>query len=222
MIKNPKHEARNSKQILISKSQIQNSLEFRILNLNIVSDFGFRISDLKLRDSKKLSPKAREKFYKILTTHPKIEWGIGRVSEKVIDKINILEATKLAMIKAIKNLGKKLQRAGCHQFYHLNGDRWLSGKVDFLILDGNFKIDVKIPQKSIIKGDEKVFSCAAASILAKVWRDKIMKRYHKKYPQYGFAQHKGYPTKKHRAMLKKYGPSAIHRLTFEPVKSILI
>jgi len=153
----------------------------------------------KVKDSKKLTAKKREEFYKILTKNPYIEWGIGRVSEKVIDKINILEATKLAMEKAIKKLKKK---------------------PDFLILDGNFKIGVKIPQKSIIKGDEKVFSCAAASILAKVYRDKIMERCDRKFPKYGFEKHKGYGTKFHFKMLKKYGPCKIHRKTFEPVKSL--
>jgi len=153
---------------------------------------------LVIKDSKKLSPKKRETFYKLLIKNPNIKWGIGRVSEKVIDKVNILEATKLAMIKAIKKLKRKPK---------------------FLIIDGNFKLNLPIPQKSIIKADEKVFSCAAASIIAKVYRDRIMRRYHKKYSQYGFDKHKGYPTKQHRKMLKKHGPCKIHRKTFKPVKS---
>lgn len=150
----------------------------------------------EIKDSKKLTPKKREKLYRILINHPQIEWGIGRVSEKVIDKINILEATKLAMKGAVLKLKKK---------------------PDFLILDGISKIDLKIPQKLIKGADEKVFSCAMASIIAKVTRDKIMKRYHKKYPQYGFDKHKGYPTKYHFKMLKKFGPCKIHRKSFEPV-----
>lgn len=165
----------------------------------INSSFKFQVLGLEdLKDSKKLTPKKREEFYKILTNHPQIKWGIGRVSEKVIDKINILEATKLAMIKAIKKLKRK---------------------PDFLIIDGNFKLNLPIPQKSIIKADEKVFSCAAASIIAKVYRDRIMRRYHKKFSEYRFDKHKGYPTKQHRKMLKKYGPCKIHRKTFKPVKS---
>jgi len=160
----------------------------------------YQILNTKIRDSKKLSWKKREKLYKLITKSPFIEWGIGRVSEKVIDKINILEATKLAMKRAIKRFKRK---------------------PDFLILDGNFKINLPIPQKSIIKADEKVFSCAAASILAKVWRDRLMLRYHKKYPRYGFDKHKGYPTKYHFKMLKKYGPCVIHRKSFKPVEKLL-
>ena len=151
----------------------------------------------KIKDSKKLLPKKREEFYKILTKHPAIKWGIARVSERVIDKINILEATKLAMKRAVKKL---------------------KGKPVFLILDGKMKLDLPVPQKSIIKADEKVFSCAAASIIAKVTRDRIMKRYHKKYPQYDFDKHKGYPTKLHKKILKKYGPCKIHRKSFKPLK----
>jgi len=163
--------------------------------VSIIANCKLQIANLK--DSKKLTPKKREEFYKILTKHPNIEWGIGRVSEKVIDKINILEATKLAMVKAIKKLKRKS---------------------DFLIIDGNFKLNLPIHQKSIIKADEKVFSCMASGIIAKVTRDRIMQNYHKKYPKFGFNQHKGYPTKFHLKMLKKHGPSKIHRKTFGPLK----
>jgi len=82
-------------------------------------------------------------------------------------------------------------------------------------------INKSITQKSIVKADEKVFSCAAASIIAKVTRDRIMQRYHRKFPRYGFDKHKGYGTKLHLKMLKKYGPSLIHRLTFAPVKKMI-
>ena len=155
----------------------------------------------EVKDSKKLSPKKRETLYKLLVKEPNIEWGIGKVSEKMIDKINILESTKLAMKKAVKNLEKKLDK-----------------KVNFLILDGNFKIDLHIPQKSIKKGDSKVFSIAAASIIAKVSRDRMMKRYHKKYPEYRFDKHKGYATKFHRQALKKHGPCKIHRMSFGTIR----
>lgn len=168
----------------------------------------------EIKDSKKLSAKKREKFYKVLISHPVIEWGIGKVGPKVIDKINIFQATKLAMKRAIKNLEKKLLSKTSHKFH----DREKCTTVDFLILDGNFKLDLPTAQKSIIKADQKVFSCIAASIISKVTRDRIMKRYHKKYPQYGFDKHKGYPTKLHLRMLKRYGPCKIHRMSFKPVK----
>ena len=145
----------------------------------------------RIRDSKQLSAKQREYFYEILTTHKEVKWGIGIVSEKIIDRINILEATKLAMKKALKNL-----------------------KPDYLILDGNMRLNSVISQKSIVKADEKVFSCAAASILAKVTRDRIMIKYHKKYPKYRFDLHKGYGTKLHLKILKRFGRCAIHRDSF--------
>jgi len=158
----------------------------------------------KLRDSKKLTPKQRDRFYKALTKHPAVKWGTGRVSEKVIDKINIKNAAELAMEKALKNLEKKIGK-----------------KTDFLIIDGNQLKNYKLKTKNyklIIKADEKVFSCAVASILAKVTRDRIMKKIHKKYPKYGFEKHKGYPTKLHCQMLKKYGLCKVHRKSFKPVR----
>jgi ribonuclease HII len=158
----------------------------------------------KIRDSKQLTPRQRDKLYKAIVNDKNLEWGIGIVSEKVIDRINILEATKLAMKKAVRSLEKKLPR----------------GK-KFLILDGIMKLDLPIAQKSIIKGDEKVFSCAAASILAKVTRDRMMIKYHQKYPRYRFDLHKGYGTRKHFKLLKKYGPCPIHRKTFYPVSTMV-
>jgi ribonuclease HII len=157
----------------------------------------------ELRDSKKLSAKKRLKFYRFFQVHPDMEWGIGRASEGVIDSINILQATKLAMKLALVQLEKK------------------TGKADFLIVDGNFTIDSKLQQKAVPKGDEKVFSCAAASIMAKVTRDRMMVGYHRKYPKYGFDRHKGYGTRMHIKNLKKYGPCAIHRKSFFPVASLI-
>lgn len=159
----------------------------------------------EMKDSKKMSPKKREEIFEALKQHPAVEWGIGRVSEKVIDRINILQATKLAMKRAVKNLTKKLSE----------------GRVDFLIIDGNFGINLAIPQKSVIKGDEKIFLVKLASIVAKVSRDRIMLRYHRKYPQYGFDKHKGYGTKLHMEMLEGHGPCKIHRKSFSPVQSIV-
>ena len=176
-ITNPKSQFPISKQIINPKIQISN-----------------------IRDSKRLSAKKREKFYKILTKHPNIEWKTGIVSEKIIDKINIKNAAELAMEKAVKKLKRK---------------------PDFLIIDGNHIKNKKlkaINHKLIVKADEKIFSCAVASIIAKVTRDRIMERYHKKYPRYRFDKHKGYPTKLHLKMLKKRGPCKIHRKSFAPIK----
>ncbi|MFH1582529.1 MAG: ribonuclease HII [bacterium] len=150
-----------------------------------------------INDSKKMNPKNREKIFKLLINHSNIKWGIGKVSERVIDKINILKATKLAMKRAIKNM---------------------KTKPDFLILDGNFKIDSDLPQKPIVKADEKVFSCMAAGIIAKVVRDRIMKKYHRKFPLYGFDKHKGYPTKYHFSIINKNGICKIHRKSFSLLK----
>ncbi|MDP2641233.1 MAG: ribonuclease HII [Candidatus Yanofskybacteria bacterium] len=158
---------------------------------------------LKIRDSKQLSFEQREKLYAIFTSHPNIEWGIGKVGERVIDALNIYHATKLAMTKAVLHLNKKLQRK--------------QSAVEFLLLDGTMLLDLSLPQKAIIRGDEKVMACAVASIIAKVTRDRLMVRYHAKYPQYGFDKHKGYGTSLHMEMLEKYGPSPIHRKTFAPL-----
>lgn len=157
-----------------------------------------------VRDSKKLKESKRKEVFSDLIKSKEIRWGIGKVSEKVIDRINILQATKLAMIKAIKDLEKK------------NGV-----KVDFIILDGKMKIDIDIDQKSIVKADDKVFSVSAASIIAKVSRDDLMEKYDRKYPEYGFKKHKGYGTGEHLKMIKKHGICDIHRKTFAPIKGII-
>ena len=164
--------------------------KFKNSNLKLILD--------KVNDSKKLSEKQREEIYKILTNNKDIKWAVGIVSEKNIDKINILQATKLAMKTAAEKLNP-----------------------DFSLIDGNFKLNIKISQKSIIKGDQKVFSISAASIIAKVTRDKIMGKMHKKYPLYGFDKHKGYGTKLHFESLEKFGPCKIHRKTFYPVSKYL-
>ncbi len=183
-----------------------------------VSSSIYKVIKLKgINDSKKLSEKQREEFYKILTKHSAISWGIGIVSEKVIDKINILEATKLAMARAIASLISKSQYPISKQ---IQNPKSKILKPEFLLIDGNFGIDSKIPQKSIIKGDEKVFSISVASIVAKVTRDRLMQKMHKKYPQYGFDKHKGYGTKLHIKNLEKFGPCKIHRKTFDPVRSL--
>jgi ribonuclease HII len=161
----------------------------------MVKDHKLKMHFPRMADSKIMSAKNRERVYKLLTNNPNIEWGIGQVSEKTIDRINIFEATKLAMQRSLKNL-----------------------KADFLILDGNFKIHSDLPQKPVIKGDSKVFSCMAAGIIAKVSRDRLMLKYHKKYPLYGFDRHKGYGTKAHFAAIKKLGICDLHRKSFSLLK----
>lgn len=153
-----------------------------------------------VNDSKKLSAARREKWYEILTKHAKIKWGVGIISEKIIDKINILEATKSAMLEAIGKIGES----------------------DYLLIDGNFTLDSlpNINQKAIIKGDAKSISIAAASIIAKVTRDRIMQRFHEDYPEYGFDKHKGYGTALHCEAINKFGPCPIHRRSFEPIRSL--
>ena len=157
---------------------------------------------VEIKDSKKLTPKKREELYEILTKNQAIEWRTGKASEKVIDKINIKNASELAMFRATQKFKKP---------------------PNFLLIDGKYlknkKLE-KISYKLIIKADEKVLSCAIASIIAKVTRDRIMKRYHEKYPRYGFDKHKGYPTKLHKRMLKKSGPCKIHRKSFRPIKKV--
>ena len=156
-----------------------------------------------VKDSKKLTEKKREEVFPLLTDNSKLKWGIGIVSEKVIDRINILEATKLSMIKAIKDLEKRNKI-----------------KVDYIILDGKMKLNVSINQESIIKADDKVFSVSAASIIAKVTRDRIMRKYDQQYPQYDIKKHKGYGTKEHLRSIKKNGPCKIHRMTFAPISGL--
>ncbi len=144
-----------------------------------------------INDSKKLSPSKREKLYdQILKTA--LDYSIVEIDEKIIDEINILNATKLGMKKALENL--KI-------------------KPDIVLIDA-VKIESDIRQENIIKGDALSYNIASASILAKVYRDRLMVELSKKYPQYNFAKHKGYGTKEHIEALKLYGKCPIHRNSF--------
>ena len=157
--------------------------------------------ELKIKDSKQLSLKRREEIFKLLKKHPQILWGRGMVSAKVIDRINIWEATKLAAKRAIFNLEKKIGKK-------------LPKKKTLLIIDGNLKINSEFCEKPIVKADQKIPECILASIFAKVIRDRLMERYDKIYPKYNFKKHKGYPTKEHKKLIKKYGVCKIHRRSF--------
>ena len=153
-----------------------------------------------LTDSKKLSEKKRNIFFKYIKEHA-ISYGIGIISPEIIDEVNIYEATKLAMIEAINQVKEKIN-------------------LEHVLIDA-MPLNLDIESTSIIKGDSKSISIAAASVLAKVTRDDMMYELDKKYPMYGYASHKGYPTKKHLEAIKKYGLIDGYRKTYGPVKEII-
>ena len=145
-----------------------------------------------LNDSKKLTDKKRRELYDVITAEA-VSYGIAFASEKEIDEINILQETFLAMARAMEKLTPQPELA---------------------LIDGNRAKDFGLPVRTIVKGDSLSASIAAASILAKVTRDRLMEQYDEAYPQYGFAIHKGYGTKRHYEALREFGPSPIHRMTF--------
>lgn len=161
--------------------------------------FDINVSIPEVNDSKKLSMKKRKELAEIIKENA-LSIGIGIIDNNIIDEVNILEATKLAMIKALDNL---------------------LIKPDFVLVDA-VKLNISYPNESIIKGDEKSMVIAASSIIAKVTRDEIMKGYHQIYPQYGFDRNSGYPTKEHKEALIKHGITPIHRISFKPVKNLFI
>jgi len=146
-----------------------------------------------VEDSKKLSAKKREELFPLITEQA-LSIGVGIVGHDVIDRINILQATILAMHKAIDDL---------------------SMKPDFVIVDGNSFRHDSYRYKNIIDGDEQSFTIAAASVIAKVTRDRLMVEYHHQYPVYGFANHKGYGTKQHLEAIRRHGLCDIHRRSFD-------
>ena len=150
-----------------------------------------------LRESKLLSAIQREKFAKELMKEKNLVYAISSISPKVIDKINIYQAARLGMKDAIKKLKPNFDLK------------------TIVLVDGKTKIKgVDYEQMPIVKGDRKIFAIACASVIAKVYRDKIMRKYAKKYPNYGFEKHKGYGTKYHQAQLVAFGPCEIHRKSF--------
>lgn len=148
-----------------------------------------------VNDSKKLSEKRREELFDVIIENA-LAYSIASVDEKEIDRINILNASMKAFRLALDGL---------------------TVKADFALLDGNRAPELDIPYETVVKGDAKVQAIAAASILAKVSRDRYICEMDKLYPQYGFAKHKGYPTKEHKEAVAVFGPSPIHRLTFKGV-----
>lgn len=158
------------------------------------------IGELGINDSKKLSPKKREQIFEVLTTHPSVYWATGQADEKAIDRINILQASLRAMRHAVRGLQEKCGALKRKELLYIDGKEIIP--------------EIMMNQKTIIGGDAKIFSIAAASIIAKVLRDKMMCEYAKQYPQYQFEKHKGYGTKLHFELIKKHGMSPIHRRSF--------
>lgn len=169
----------------------------------VIFPVGFAIDSReleKIKDSKKLSSRQREKLFTLIKEKA-VTVSIATIGHARIDQINILQASLLAMRQAVNTLNVQ---------------------PDYVMVDGKFKIpELDIPQEAIIDGDAQVFAIAAASIIAKVSRDYLMNLLDEKYPDYKFRQHKGYGTKQHLEILKKFGPSPIHRRSFEPLKSQL-
>ena len=179
----------------------------------IYRDENFEIPEEKIklmnfvRDSKTVSHKKREELFDFI--HENFYIGVGMCDHKTIDEINILEASFLSMKKALSDLKAKF-RQELPEFDN-----------NIILVDGNKKIpNLSLYQEAIIGGDRISKSIAAASIIAKVTRDRIMLEMHEKYPEYGFDKHKGYGTKMHMAVLQEFGPCEIHRQTFEPMPTL--
>lgn len=149
-----------------------------------------------INDSKKLTEKQRETLMEKIKKEA-ISWAIMEVDENMIDEINILEASRVAMQQAVLALPKP---------------------ADFVLVDGLENPQITLPSQAIVKGDSKSISIAAASIIAKVYRDRLMKIYDKAYPGYGFAENKGYPTEEHIKAIEQLGPTPIHRMSFAPLR----
>ena len=168
-----------------------------VVSASVVLPIDF--TDPDITDSKKLSPKKRDILYSRINEHA-LFIAIGFADIIEIDRVNILNASLNSMKRSVDNL---------------------LVIPDFLLIDGKFGIDTDIPQKAIIRGDSKSISIAAASIIAKVERDRLMFKFDQLYPEYGFAQHKGYPTKAHKQAIIEHGVTPIHRKTFKGVKEVL-
>jgi ribonuclease HII len=168
-----------------------------VVSAAVIIPISLRIPGIS--DSKKLTPKKRNYLYEKIYDLA-VSVGIGIVDPFEIDRINILQAALLSMAMAVENLAPQ---------------------PDCLLIDGTFLISSALPQEAIPKGDALSVSIAAASIVAKVTRDRLMERYHQDYPQFGFSKHKGYPTKAHKKAIQKFGCCPIHRRSFKGVKEYL-
>jgi len=150
-----------------------------------------------LNDSKQLTESQREDFFAVLTAHPEIRFAVSVVDVETIDRINILQATHRAMNEALAQL---------------------QPRPEHVLVDGKPVRTMELPHTALVKGDARSYSIAAASVLAKVTRDRMMLEFHERWPAYGFAEHKGYGTEQHLAAIAAHGPCPIHRLTFAPFK----
>jgi ribonuclease HII len=189
-----------------------------ISNDRIYNDQNFDKKIKLIRDSKTLSEKQREDMFDFIHEHFYI--GVGICDHKTIDRINILEASFLAMKKAINDLTHNVERITQNKKNASRSTFYATRSI--ILVDGNKKIpNFSMEQRAIVSGDKIVKSISAASIIAKVTRDRIMREMDKKYPEYQFAKHKGYGTKLHMEMLEKHRPCEIHRQTFAPVGKLL-
>ena len=152
-----------------------------------------------LNDSKQLTAEQREKFFEVLTSLHDVQWAVGRSDSDEVDRWNILEATHRAMNNALAQLRPSPQH---------------------VLVDGTTVKSLRFPQTPLVQGDARSYSIAAASVLAKVTRDRLMLTFDRQWPDYGFAEHKGYGTPQHLAALAAHGPCPIHRRTFAPLKPV--
>ncbi len=166
---------------------------------SVWQDGGFDERLRDLNDSKQLTAAQREAFFAILTAHPDIRFGIATVDAAVIDRINILQATHRAMNEALAQL---------------------QPPPEHVLVDGRPVKSMRLPQTAIVKGDALSYTIAAASVLAKVTRDRMMLEFDRQFPGYGFAEHKGYGTPQHLAAIATLGPCPIHRRSFAPLKPV--
>ena len=168
-----------------------------VVSAAVILPWDFEVG--RITDSKQLTARRRERLYARIYDEA-LAVGIGIVDAVEIDRINILQASRLSMALAVANL---------------------SPQPEFVLIDGSFDIPARLPQQPIVKGDARSASVAAASIVAKVSRDRLMQRYHLDFPQFGFDRHKGYPTHAHKAAIAVHGPCLIHRRSFRGVREYL-